>query len=157
MVSQGSTGGGINSLNDETSMTTSQFMEQVKYVSVEQELARSISQIASIKSARVHLATTKESAFVRNRTPAKASVVVTPHSGRVVSGGSQVEAIVHMVSSSVPHLDADSVVVLINEETFLLMPIGSRVCKCQTFKLNINVFLKRPTEAVLTLYWTYSW
>ena len=27
---QGSTGGGINSLNDETSMTTSQFMEQVK-------------------------------------------------------------------------------------------------------------------------------
>ena len=109
---QGSTGGGINSLNDETSMTTSQFMEQVKYVSaMEQELARSITQIATIKSARVHLATTKESAFVRNRTPAKASVVVTPHSGRVVSS-SQVEAIVHMVSSSVPHLDADSVVVV---------------------------------------------
>ncbi len=109
---QGSSGGGINSLNDETSMTTSQFMEQVKYVSaMEQELARSISQISSIKSARVHLATTKESAFVRNRTPAKASVVVTPHSGRVVSS-SQVEAIVHMVSSSVPHLDADNVVVV---------------------------------------------
>ena len=63
------------------------------------------------KSARVHLATTKESAFVRNRTPAKASVVVTPHSGRVVSS-SRMEAIVHMVSSSVPHLDADNVVVV---------------------------------------------
>ena len=36
-------------------------MEQVKYVSaMEQELARSITQIATIKSAGVHLATTKK-------------------------------------------------------------------------------------------------
>ena len=109
---QGATQGGVDNLSEESSMTTSQFMEQVRYVSaMEQELARSIMQIASIKTARVHLATTKESAFVRNRTPAKASVVVTPHSGRVVSS-SQVEAIVHMISSSVPHMAAESVVVV---------------------------------------------
>ena len=48
---------------------------------------------------------------MRNRTPAKASVVVTPHSGRAVSN-SQVEAIVHMVSSSIPHLDSENVVVV---------------------------------------------
>ena len=109
---QGATQGGVENLGEDSSMTTSQFMEQVKYVSaMEQELARSIMQINSIKNARVHLATTKESAFVRNRTPAKASVVVTPHSGRVVSN-SQVEAIVHMVSSSIPHLDSENVVVV---------------------------------------------
>ena len=106
------TQGGVDSLGDDTSMTTSQFMEQVKYVSaMEQELARSIMQISSIKNARVHLATTKESAFVRNRTPAKASVVVTPQLGRVISN-SQVEAIIHMVSSSVPHMIAENVVVV---------------------------------------------
>jgi len=51
---QSGTVGGIASLSDDSSMTTSQFMEQVRYVSaMESELARSISQIASIQSARV--------------------------------------------------------------------------------------------------------
>ena len=104
--------GGIASLNDDASMTTSQFMEQVRYVSaVESELARSISQIGTIQSARVHLASPKQSVFVRNRTPAKASAVVTPYPGRVISA-SQVQAIVHMIASSVPYLSADDVAVV---------------------------------------------
>jgi len=104
--------GGMSSLSDDSSITTSQFMEQVRYIAaIENELARSISQINSIKSARVHLASPKESVFVRNRTPAKASVVVTPFPGRVVSA-SQVQAIVHMVASSVPYLAADGVSVV---------------------------------------------
>ena len=54
---QGAAAGGMSALNEDTSMTTSQFMEQVRYVSaMEQELAQSIIQIGSIKSARVHLA-----------------------------------------------------------------------------------------------------
>ena len=74
-----SAAGGISALNDSTSMTTSQFMEQVRYISaIEQELAQSITNIATIESARVHLAAPKQSVFVRNRTPAKASVVVAP-------------------------------------------------------------------------------
>lgn len=109
---QSGTVGGIASLSDDSSMTTSQFMEQVRYVSaMESELARSISQIATIQSARVHLASPKQSVFVRNRTPAKASAVVTPHPGRVVSA-SQVQAIVHMIASSVPYLAADDVAVV---------------------------------------------
>ena len=109
---QSGTVGGIASLSDDSSMTTSQFMEQVRYVSaMESELARSISQIATIQSARVHLASPKQSVFVRNRTPAKASAVVTPYPGRVVSA-SQVQAIVHMIASSVPYLSADDVAVV---------------------------------------------
>lgn len=109
---QSGTVGGIASLNDDTSMTTSQFMEQVRYVSaMESELARSISQIGTIQSARVHLASPKQSVFVRNRTPAKASAVVTPYPGRVISA-SQVQAIVHMIASSVPYLSADDVAVV---------------------------------------------
>ena len=109
---QEGTGGGISGLTDEASMTSSQFMEQVRYVSaMEQELARSITQINTIRSARVHLASPKQSVFVRNRTPAKASVVVSPYPGRQVSR-SQVEAITHMVSSSIPYLATEDVVVV---------------------------------------------
>jgi len=92
---------GMDSLKDKPSMTTSQFMEQVQYNSaIEQELARSIMQISTIKSARVHLALPKQSVFVRERATPKASVVVTPHSGRGVTT-SQVKAIVHLISSRI--------------------------------------------------------
>ena len=52
---------------------------------MEQELASSITQIATIQSARVHLALPKQSVFVRDRAEPKASVVVTPQQGRIVS------------------------------------------------------------------------
>lgn len=109
---QSAAAGGMRALNEDSSMTTSQFMEQVRYVSaMENELAQSITQIGSIQSARVHLASPKQSVFVRSRTPAKASVVVTPFGGRIVSE-SQVQAIIHMVASSVPYLSADNVSVV---------------------------------------------
>lgn len=105
---------GLDALKDQTSMTTSQFMEQVKVnAAMEQELARSIMQIASVQGARVHLATPKQSVFVRDRTPPKASVVISPYPGRIVSPA-QVQAIVHLVSSSVPYLAPDHVTVVDN-------------------------------------------
>jgi flagellar M-ring protein FliF len=105
---------GLDALKDQSAMTTSQFMEQVRYNSaMEQELARSIQQIESIQTARVHLATTKPSVFVRDRTPPKASIVVTPQSGRSVSP-MQVQAIVHLVASSVPMLTPENVAVVDN-------------------------------------------
>lgn len=105
---------GIEGLNNQSSMTTSQFMEQVKVnAAMEQELARSVMQIGSVQSARVHLATPRQSVFVRDRTPPKASVVVAPHTGRALSQ-SQVQAIVHLVSSSVPYLAPDHVTVVDN-------------------------------------------
>ena len=106
--------GSLDTFKDQSSLTSSQFMEQVRYNAVmEQEMARSILKIDSIQSARVHLATTKPSVFVRDRTPPNASVVVTPHSGRSVSP-TQVQAIVHLVASSVPSLTPDNVVVVDN-------------------------------------------
>ncbi len=105
---------GMDSLKDQSAMTTSQFMEQVRYnAAMEQELARSITQIDSIQTARVHLAISKPSVFVRDRTPPKASVVVTPFAGRSVSP-SQVQALIHLVASSVPMLTPENVTVVDN-------------------------------------------
>lgn len=150
---QSATAGGMDALNNDTSMTTSQFMEQVRYINaMEQELARSISQIGSIQGARVHLASPKQSVFVRDRTPAKASVVVTPLAGRVVSE-SQVQAIVHMVASSVPHLSADDVSVvdqrgklLTDTNSFASMQLNSEQMSHkqrmeETYRNRIDAFL----------------
>jgi flagellar M-ring protein FliF len=105
---------GLDALKDQSSMTTSQFMEQVKVnAAMEQELARSVMQIATVLSARVHLATPRQSVFVRERVPPKASVVLAPQPGRMVSP-SQVQAIVHLVSSSVPYLAPEFVTVVDN-------------------------------------------
>ena len=105
---------GLDALKDQSAMTTSQFMEQVRVnAAIEQELARSIVHIATVQSARVHLATPKQSVFVRDRTPPKAAIVVSPHPGRMVSP-TQVQAIVHLVASSVPYLSPDQVTVVDN-------------------------------------------
>ena len=116
LASQGlprsATDGGVASLSDDSSMTTSQFMEQVRYQgAMEKELAASIARISTIETARVHLAAPKQSVFVRDRQPAKASVIVTPFPGRVVDQ-SQVQSIVHLVSSSVPYLALEDVTVV---------------------------------------------
>ena len=104
--------GGMGSLADGSSMTTSQFMEQVKYNNaIEIELARTISEISTIETARVHLAAPKQSVFVRDRQPAKASVIVKPYRGRVVDPA-QVLSIVHLVSASVPYLATQDVTVV---------------------------------------------
>jgi flagellar M-ring protein FliF len=106
---------GMDSLKDQSAMTTSQFMEQVRYTSaMEQELARTIMQIDSIQQARVHLAMPKQSVFVRDRTPPKASVIITPHAGRSVSQN-QVQALVHLVASSVPLMTPENVAVVDNQ------------------------------------------
>ena len=150
---QGSSAGGMSTLNDDTSMTTSQFMEQVRYVNaMEHELARSITQIRTIQGARVHLASPKQSVFVRNRTPAKASVVVTPFAGRIISE-SQVQAIIHMVASSIPYLSADDVSVvdqrgklLTDTNSFASMQLNSEQMSHkqrmeETYRNRIDAFL----------------
>ena len=104
--------GSIGAMSETAAMTTSQFMEQVRYISaIEIELAASVAKISSIESARVHLASPKQSVFVRNREAAKASVVVLPYPGRIVSE-SQVQAIIHLIASSVPYLAAGNVSVV---------------------------------------------
>jgi flagellar M-ring protein FliF len=105
---------GMDNLKDMPAMTTSQFMEQVRYNNaMEQELARSITQIGGIKSARVHLASPKQSVFVRDRATTKASVVITRLPGHTVSSAN-VQAIIRLVASSVPYLAPENVSVVDN-------------------------------------------
>ncbi len=143
---------GMESLKDKSSMTTSQFMEQVQYnTAIEQELARSIMQISTIKAARVHLALPKQSVFVRERATPKASVVLTPHSGRGVSTP-QVKAIVHLVSSSVPYLTPQNVSVvddqgnLMTEENQVDAAMGLTMAQMAHKQRTEETYRNRVTE-----------
>ncbi|TFH85379.1 flagellar basal body M-ring protein FliF [Billgrantia azerbaijanica] len=99
-------------LMDEQAFGVSQFAEQVNFQrGLEGELSRSIESLGPVTRARVHLAMARSSVFVRDREPAKASVILTLQPGRVMGEG-QVNAIVHMVSSSVPDLAAEDVTVV---------------------------------------------
>jgi flagellar M-ring protein FliF len=138
--------GGMGSLADGSSMTTSQFMEQVQYNNaVEVELARTITEISTIESARVHIAAPKQSVFVRDRQPAKASVVVKPFRGRVVDPA-QVLSIVHLVSASVPYLATQDVTVVDNYGNLLT---GSNADKDGTPALN-NARFEAEREMALS-------
>ncbi len=91
---------------------TSQFLEQINYQrSLEGELSRSMQTLAAVQGARVHLAIPKPSVFVKEQQKPSASVVLTLHPGRVLDPG-QVNAIVHLISSSIPNMPANSVSVL---------------------------------------------
>ncbi|WP_082759680.1 flagellar basal-body MS-ring/collar protein FliF, partial [Blastomonas sp. CCH2-A2] len=77
----------------------------------ELDLARSIEAMESVVSARVHLAVEPPSVFIRDRNEPAASVVLQlANAGRLPE--SQVQAIIHLVASSVPGLSADNVSVV---------------------------------------------
>lgn len=99
-------------LLDKQAFGISQFTEQINFQrGLEGELARSIESLGSVSKARVHLAMGRQSVFVREREPASASVVLNLVPGRELNEG-QVNAIVHMVASSVSGLSDQSVTVV---------------------------------------------
>lgn len=114
-------------LLDNQAFGVSQFAEQINFQrGLEGELARSIESLGPVARARVHLAMGRQSVFVREREPASASVVLNLHPGRELGEG-QVNAIVHMISSSVPGLTAEAVTVVDQGGRLLSLPsAGSR-------------------------------
>nr|WP_298173145.1 flagellar basal-body MS-ring/collar protein FliF [uncultured Pseudomonas sp.] len=103
---------GFEILDQEQGLGTSQFMEATRYRrGLEGELARTVSSLNNVKSARVHLAIPKSSVFVRDERKPSASVLVELYSGRALEP-SQVMAIVNLVASSVPEMDKAQVTVV---------------------------------------------
>jgi len=98
---------------------TSNFVEQINYQrALESELARSIQTIASVQSARVHLAINRPSVFVRDAQKPSASIVLQLAPNRPLEPG-QVTAIVNLVSNSVPDLPPRNVSVVDQTGTLL--------------------------------------
>lgn len=99
-------------LLDNQGITTSEFRQRVDYQrALEGELAKTVSALDGVKSASVHLALPDESVFVDQPSSPTASVLVMGS----MSGGitdDEVQAIVHLVASSVKDMKPEGVTVV---------------------------------------------
>jgi len=105
----------------------SQFKETTRYQrAIEGELAKSVSSINSVKSARVIVGMPKRSVFVRKQEDPTASVAVKLYPGRSLSE-EQVSAIVYLVSSSIPNMKPTGVTVVDQQGNLLTSDFQSGV------------------------------
>ena len=109
--------------------------------SQELELARSISEIDMVISARVHLALPDKEVFVRQQAEPTASVFIQLARGRSL-GKSQINAILHLVSASVPNLNKENVSVVDQNGNLLSRSSGSTESRLSNDQLEHRVRLE---------------
>ena len=99
-------------LLDKQGITTSEFRQHIDYQrALEGELSRTLEAMDGIDGATVHLALPEESVFVDEPGTATASVLVSSRAAAAI-GGDQVQAIIHLVASSVKDMEPDDVTVV---------------------------------------------
>src|SRR3954465_14555477 len=117
--------GGFAVMSKDPGFGVSQFMEGARYQhALETELAKTISSLQPVAATRVHLALPRQSAFVRDRRPPSASVFLQMKPGRRLES-EQVTAIVNLVASSIPELEATQVTVVDQQGRLLSAPEGN--------------------------------
>lgn len=105
-------GHGFEMIEKDQGFGTSSFLQKARYKrALEGELARTITSMRSIQSARVHLALPKESAFIRNKQDASASVFIGMVPGHTIEK-SQIAAITNLVASSISSLKTSQVTIV---------------------------------------------
>jgi len=116
--------GGFASLTKDSGFGTSQVMETARYqYALEIELAKTVANLQSVEAARVHLAIPEQSAFIRDKRAASASVFVQLRNGRRLEA-EQVNSIINLVASSVPGMDSKHVTVIDQQGRLLSSPEG---------------------------------
>lgn len=109
-------------LMDKQSIGQTQFNERLNFQrALEGELTRTITAMADVADARVHLAMPQQNGFFREQQKPSASVMLTLRGGRSLDRA-QVAGIVHLVSASVPELNPKAVSVLDSTGALLSNP-----------------------------------
>lgn len=112
------------SILDNQGLSTSQDQWDTSFKrAMESELSSTIEGINDVDTAVVHLAMPKKRVFSEEQDPTTASVLVDTGPGRTLAG-EQVQAIVHLVASSVDGMDPDNVTVADSTGKVLTTPDG---------------------------------
>ena len=106
-------GGGVGfEIFDKTSLSTTDFVQNINYIrAIEGELARTLSQLREVTSAKVHITLPKRSVFIDEQEEAKASIVLNLRPGARVNG-TIVPAILHLTAQSVEGLKVDNIAIV---------------------------------------------
>lgn len=148
-----STSLGYELLDKDNGFGTSKSVETMRFQrALEGEIALTIQTIQNVKSAKVLLALPVQSVFVRERKKPSASVVVELYQGRSLDK-EQIEAIVHLVASSVPLMEAGQVTVVDHKGRLLNSKDTpediSLTAKQFDYKKNIEEHLRGRIENIL--------
>ena len=106
-------GGGVGfEVFDKQAFGLTDFAQKINYLrALQGELARTISSLAVVENARVHLALPEDHLFKEQQKQATASVILKIAPGQQLKEG-QVQGIVHLVAGSIEGLDANNVTVV---------------------------------------------
>ena len=106
-------GGGVGfEIFDRKNFGMTEFVQKLNYQrALQGELSRTIAQLTGVEQARVHLVIPEKSLFKDNEKPATASIVLKMKSNRALRD-SEVQGVVHLVSSSIEGMDPEHVTVL---------------------------------------------
>ncbi|MCX7794681.1 MAG: flagellar basal-body MS-ring/collar protein FliF [Thermodesulfovibrionales bacterium] len=116
-------GGGVGfEIFDKRDFTMTDFVQKLNYQrALQGELSRTIRSLQEVEQCRVHLAIPEKGLFTREEERPKASVFLKLKPGRRLSH-SQIQGIVHLVSSSVDGLSPDDVTVVDSRGELLTSP-----------------------------------
>jgi flagellar M-ring protein FliF len=96
-------------LFDENKLGQTNFVQGINYQrALQGELSRTITELAEVESARVHLVLPSKSLFVEEQAPPSAAIMLKLKSGRNL-GAQQVQAIVNLVSTSVEGMSPEHI------------------------------------------------
>ena len=96
---------------DKTSLSASDFVQNINYIgSIERELARTLSQLKGVMSAKVHITLPNRSFSIDEQEEAKASIVLNLRPGARVNE-TIVPAVLHLTAQSVAGLKPDNIAI----------------------------------------------
>ena len=141
---------GYELFDKQSGFGTTNFVQNINQVrALEGELARTISSLDNIRSARVHIVLPQRQKFSREQRPPSASVVLGVNSGSVVDR-QQIVSVQSLIASAVPGLKSRSVAV-IDSNGNLLAKGGSEgddmlSLKTEDLRKNYEIRLKNKIE-----------
>ncbi|HWJ81096.1 MAG TPA: flagellar basal-body MS-ring/collar protein FliF [Nocardioides sp.] len=155
-ASSGGDGTGYSIL-DSQGLSTSDFQEQTDFKrAMEGELDNTIEAMDGVNTAVVHLAIPEKQVFADQQDPATASVLIDTTPGVTLSE-EQVQAIVHLVASSIDGLDPNNVTVTDSAGNVLAMPgqdgvnggiAGDRYDQVQQFQNSMQAQVQQMLDTV---------
>ncbi|MCS7279531.1 MAG: flagellar basal-body MS-ring/collar protein FliF [Thermodesulfobacteriaceae bacterium] len=142
-------------LFDKEKIGLTDFQEKVTYQrALEGELARTIMGIEGVKSVRVHLAMPKESIFIEEEKPPKASVLIEMKPGFYLNPN-QVKGILNLVSGAVPNLKPENIKI-VDATTGKSLDLAleeeevNKIQKQLSYKRKLEEYYKSKVEELLS-------
>jgi len=120
---------------------------------LEGELARTISSLSDIDSARVHLVMPSRELFTREKEKPSASITIKMRGGKSLEP-SEVMAITHLVASAVPELEASKVTIVDNHGRLLARGDGAEsldatASSAEEYRLNYESHTRQKLEDLI--------